>query len=277
MTDFFVPPGHFYSPWPNPAEVEAAMARVDFGTTLAGMKIDDAAMTATWNELLPHMRLAPFPEQKIERFRYYYQNDFYSFGDALVYFGFMASARPRRIVEIGSGFSSALALDAREHLKLETDLIFIEPEPIILRSLLRPNDEEGVTIIQRKVQDVPLDMFRDLEPGDILFIDSSHVAKTGSDVCHELFEIIPILKPGVLIHFHDIFFPFEYPPQWTSKEKRAWNEIYFLRAFLMFNDSFRIMFFNHYFYLRHKELVDSGGTPFGRNSGGALWLTRSAS
>jgi hypothetical protein len=101
---------------------------------------------------------------------------------------------------------------------------------------------------------VPAEIFRSLNENEILFIDSSHVAKTHSDVLHILFDILPLLKKGVLIHFHDILWPFEYPKIWLD-QGRAWNEAYFLRAFLQYNKSFEILYFNSFMEFHHNDFL----------------------
>jgi hypothetical protein len=107
----------------------------------------------------------------------------------------------------------------------------------------------------------------------VLFIDSTHVSKAGSDVNHELFEILPRLKPGVLVHFHDVFWPFEYPEAWTFESRRSWNEIYLLRAFLSGNREYEIVFFNDYFRARHGDAA-AAVPKFAQNPGGGLWLRK---
>jgi hypothetical protein len=124
------------------------------------------------------------------------------------------------------------------------------------------------------VQEVSLSVFEVLRNGDFLFIDSSHVMKTGSDVCQELFEILPRLAPGVFIHFHDMLWPFEYREDWVLRENRSWNELYALRAFLTFNDRFEIVFFNDYFRRFNEPLIQATYPLFLRNSGGSLWLRK---
>ena len=116
----------------------------------------------------------------------------------------------------------------------EIQCTFIEPHPKLLKSLLKQGDLERIEIVPRPLQDVDLELFESLRANDILFIDSTHVAKIGSDVNRIFFEILPALATGVYVHFHDIFYPFEYPREWIY-EGRAWNEAYMLRAFLMYN------------------------------------------
>jgi hypothetical protein len=116
-------------------------------------------------------------------------------------------------------------------------------------------------------------VFEELQKGDMLFIDSTHVAKPGSDVNQIYFDILPRLKRGVIIHIHDVFYPFEYPKSWIL-ETRAWNEDYIVRAFLYNNKDFRMLLFNHFLNLHHQPLLDQLLPLTAKNSGGSLWLEK---
>jgi hypothetical protein len=116
--------------------------------------------------------------------------------------------KPKQIIEVGSGFSSALMLDVN-------DIDFIDPYPHRLYSLLKEADAERHNVIADKVQNIDIGVFQKLKENDILFIDSSHVSKIGSDVNFLMFEVLPNIQSGVLIHFHDIFYNFEYPEYWA--------------------------------------------------------------
>jgi hypothetical protein len=132
-------------------------------------------------------------------------------------------------------------------------------------------DHERVTLVKERAQDVPAARLADLEPGDVLFIDSTHVSKLGSDVNHLFFEVFPLLPPGVLVHIHDIAYPFEYPHEWVM-EGRAWNEAYLLRAFLMDNPRWEVVLWPSLLWLRHPDEMAATlheGTPV---DGGSLWL-----
>lgn len=153
------------------------------------------------------------------------------------------------------------------------DVTFIEPYPALLKSLLKDSDLKKVTLHERRLQDIPLDVFSTLDKNDILFIDSTHVSKIDSDVNYILHEILPSLKSGVYIHFHDIFYPFEYPQDWIEA-KRAWNEQYILRAFLEFNASFEIAFFNTFLEAVHREKILGMFPLAAKNEGGSLWLRK---
>jgi hypothetical protein len=183
--------------------------------------------------------------------------------------------RPRRIIEIGSGFSSACMLDALDAGGIEEcRLHCIDPHPERLLGTLRGADRQRVTIDQQPVQAVSRELFRTLQANDILFIDSTHVLKTGSDVACELFEILPVLEKNVLVHFHDIQYPFEYPEEWAVRRNFSWNEVYALRAFLMYNRDFEILFFNSFFTARQRPKIAASAPGFLRNPGGSLWLRK---
>jgi hypothetical protein len=271
----YAPPGHFYSPVVNTDEARRVVPRdrPAVEISLPDVKIDLAAMESLWDTLVPVLRSTPFPFQKSGANRYYFDNPAFSFADSMMLRAMIIHFDPRRIVEVGSGFSSACTLDTVfDEAKRDCELTFIEPHPELLRDLMRPEDARRVTIISSPVQAVSLDVFRRLQSNDLLFIDSTHVVKTGSDVVHELTTILPNLAPGVIVHFHDVFYPFEYGYEWVVTENRSWNEIYALRAFLAFNSLFEIIFFNDMFGQLRRELIGRTAPDFLRNTGGSIWL-----
>ena len=131
----------------------------------------------------------------------------------------------------------------------------IEPFPQLLESLITDDDRNRITILGDMLQDVPLQTFSSLSAGDFLVIDSTHVSKIDSDVNHIFFNILPSINSGVYIHFHDIYYPFEYPKEWIY-QGRAWNELYILRAFLQYNPAFEIVFFNSMLGTLEKESLE---------------------
>jgi hypothetical protein len=273
----FVPPGHFYSPIVDPVEADRYLTSKEAHPapeSLPGIALDRAAMVRTWQNLLPFLASIPFPGPKGPHLRYYFDNPAYSWGDGSVLHAMLRLHSPKRLIEIGSGWSSACALDTVERsLDGACDLTFIDPYPQLLRDILG-DATSRVHILEMPVQQVRLSVFEALEAGDILFVDSTHVVRTGSDVCFELFEILPRLAPGVLVHIHDMFWPFEYSRQWVVQENRSWNELYAVRAFLSYNDSWRIILFNDYLAKLERPMIERTYPPFLRNSGGALWLQR---
>ena len=271
--------GHFYSPVVDPEALAASGFSVDRDLAeerLLGLSIDPARMLAFWDAHLAAMQAADFPAHESPPRRYFAVNDIYSWGDALVLAAMFDAHRPRRVIEIGSGFSSACMLDLADAMGLETAFTFVEPYADRLKSLLTPADARRCTLHETPVQATDPQLYSALESGDILFIDSTHVSKAGSDVNFELFEILPRLKRGVIVHFHDIFYPFEYPDPWIFQARRSWNEIYILRAFLMFNPAFEVLFFNDYFGRRHADHARRTLPRFLENAGGGLWLRKTA-
>tara|TARA_R110002049_G_scaffold23490_15_gene82697 strand:- start:425 stop:1585 length:1161 start_codon:yes stop_codon:yes gene_type:complete len=267
------PAGHFFSALPS-AQERAQYIRDTSCESVAGIDLRLTEQTALAKAFASYFFDCPLVRFKDESKRYYSDNVSFPFSDAFIFYCFIRRYNPRQIIEIGSGFSSAAALDSLDALgKSDTRCWFIEPYPRLLRSLLRKEDTRH-GILSSAVQEVDLTFFDSLAAGDILFIDSTHVSKISSDVNYEIFDILPRLKPGVLIHIHDIYWPFDYPDEWVQ-EGRAWTESYLVRAFLQFNNDFRILYFNSYL---HPKIRDSLFTPLGvdlgQNDGGSLWLER---
>ena len=270
----YVPYGHFSSPVPSIEDIERAIASAP--ASFSGIDLREDRQLALLEKLSRFYTEIPFPAEKGERFRFAFHNPSYSWGDAIILFCMIRELKPRRILEIGSGHTSALILDTNERFfDGRIDCTFVEPHPELLLSLLRPNEVVQSKVIPRKLQDVNLTLFDTLEAGDILFIDSSHVVKVGSD-CQLLFsEILPRLNPGTLIHFHDVFDRFEYPLNWL-REGRGWNEQYILRAFLQFNSEFTIKLYTAYLMTRHREWFEQHMPNCLRNTGGQIWIERTA-
>lgn len=276
----FVAPGHYYSPIVAPETVAEHLAAVrdrSLGAALPGITLDLEAMQALWGQLAPAMLQAPFRAEKQPGLRYYFDNGAYSWGDGLLLNAMLVHFRPRRIIEVGCGHSSACIRDTMDLVPdWKPNLTSIDPYPDTLRSLLEPGDEGRFTAIDRPVQSVPLETFDRLRQDDMLIIDSTHVLKTGSDVCFELFEVLPRLRPGVLVHIHDMFFPFEYPESWVVDEGRSWNELYAVRAFLQFNPSFEIVFFNDFMRTVAHDAIAATVPNFLVDPGSAMWLRKTA-
>lgn len=157
-------------------------------------------------------------------------NNFFERGDAEIYYQIIRFFKPKKIVEIGSGQSTLIALEAIKKNKLENnslaELICIEPyENNWLENL-------GIEVLRKKIEDVELDLCKNLEANDILFIDSSHIIRPQGDILKEFLEILPVLKPGVIIHIHDIYTPRDYPERWLKKETRFYNEQYLVETML---------------------------------------------
>ena len=270
------PFGHPHSPVVDPAEARkyvrtARGAQID----LPGIRISGKRMQDFWDGAIDFIRTTSFSAEGATDHRFYHPNPSYPYGDALILRAMIGRYRPARVIEVGSGFSSACMLDAAEDAGIEDfSLTCIDPYPGPVLSLLRPSDAKRVRIVNKPVQEVPVDLFLGLRRGDILFIDSTHVLKTGSDVCHELFAILPRLAVGVIAHFHDCQYPFEYPDGWIFDDNRSWNEIYAVRAFLMYNSHFEILFWNGFFARSRRARIAATFPAFLRQPGGGLWIER---
>ncbi len=273
----FFPPGHFYSPVANPAEVSEHFALIDqrpIPESLPEIVLDRDLICQTWSNLLPYLTTMPFTEAGRSGFRYQFDNPAYAWADGSILHGMLRHYRPSRVIEIGSGWSSACMLDTVEqYLDPACELTFIEPYTRLLHELLGV-PKVNVRILEQPVQRVQRELFMSLQANDILLIDSTHVLRTGSDVCYELFEILPCLASGVIVHIHDMFWPFEYPRSWAIDENRSWNELYAVRALLMNNDHWKIIMFNDWFGKFKHELISNTFPSFLRNPGSALWLQR---
>ncbi|MDA7615203.1 class I SAM-dependent methyltransferase [Akkermansiaceae bacterium] len=218
----------------------------------------------------------PYGNAENDELRYSFDQEWFCHSDAIMLYSFLRHFKPGRIIEVGSGYSSAVILDTLENFDTrETQVTFIDPYPDRLQSILRPGDGERVEVLAKKVQDVDLDYFRQLKSGDLLFIDSSHVLKVGSDLHHILFKIVPQLPVGVHLHFHDIFYPFEYPAEWL-KQGRYWNELYILRAFLAGNSQWEVTMFNDFVNKEFGNFLGEKMPACRENFGGSLYLTKVA-
>jgi hypothetical protein len=271
--------GHFYSPVVDPSELQAQKERLwPTNPEILGVDFDDDGHERILRELFPkYIADYDYPErleESPELQQFFTRNSQFSWLDSRALFVLLRAWRPRRMIEVGSGFSTLLSADVNTRfLDSAMELTCIEPYP---RAFLRSAIPGVARVLEQKVQDVPLAEFAALEAGDILFIDSSHVAKTGSDVNFLYFDVLPRLAPGVRIHIHDIFLPHEYLRQWVLEQNRSWNEQYLLRALLMHSTAFRVVFGCSYAFWRFPELVRAalnlpGGHAF---AGGSFWIER---
>ncbi|MGA1826596.1 MAG: class I SAM-dependent methyltransferase [bacterium] len=272
------PPGHYSSPIPNIKKIlkEEDVIFNKRVKVCPGVFLNEEAQLELLDKLAMYYDELPFSDQPDGVRRYYYENRFFSYADAIVLYAIMRHFKPTKIIEVGSGFSSAVMLDTNDlFLGSSLHLTFIEPFTERLNRLIREKDENHCIIVTRFVQEVQRELFDTLNAHDILFIDSSHVIKVGSDLACIVFEILPVLKPGVIIHFHDIFWPFQYPKEWFI-EGRAWNEAYFIRAFLQFNNRFEVLYFNSFMGFHHSRILKNSMPLCLRNTGGSLWLRKIA-
>lgn len=247
---------HYYSPVPEWKDLPEDY--FDRLSTLSGVNIDENTCFETMDhvaESLAEFR-EQFPDEKTDDPRLFHLiNGAYMAVDAHVYYGLIRHHKPKKIIEIGAGnstlLSSAACLTNEKETGEATELIVIEPYPWPLLKKGLPGLTE---LIPKKVQEVDLALFESLGAGDILFIDSSHVLRAGNDVQWEYLEILPRLKPGVMVHVHDVSLPKAYPKVYFETQ-RFWNEQDLLHAFLAFNSRFEVIWPGNFMMINHPDKV----------------------
>ena len=283
----WVPPGHFYSPLPDLEAVRRQPSPIPTGPALPGIDLREPEQWDLLERLAPLYADIPFPREPEPGWRFHFENPMYPYGDAVVLFCLLRHLVPSRVIEVGAGYSTALMVDTADRLlERPLDLTLVEPFPQRVESLLGSPLPPGVRLIRQGLEEVDVGIFEALGPGDVLFVDSTHVAKARSDVLLLFFEVLPRLAPGVHVHVHDVFFPFDYPQEWVL-EGRAWNEAYFLRAFLQHNEAFEIVLFpdmllarDPSWFRRHMPLclevrqAVSAAYPGFTRSAQSIWLRR---
>lgn len=224
--------------------------------------------------------LEQLPVEKQQQRCFYYNNAFFSVGDAEYFYNLLRLYQPARLVEVGGGFSTLLAREALQKNAATTPgyhctHLCIEPyEHAWL-------EESGAEIVRQPVQQVDRQVFAELGRGDILFIDSSHVIRPQGDVVYLYLEILPLLQPGVLVHLHDIFTPMEYPTEWVVGQVRLWNEQYLAEAFLSGNTThFEVIGALHFLARYYTEHLAATCPIYKREHStynvGSFWLRRVA-
>ncbi|MBX3365223.1 MAG: class I SAM-dependent methyltransferase [Phycisphaeraceae bacterium] len=202
---------------------------------------------------------------------FHWVNGMWNNADAIVQYGLMRSRSPKRVIEVGCGWSSVLMAKALSRNEQKTHVTMIEPNP---RDALLKRLPPDWTLKTHMLQRVPLDLFTELEAGDVLFYDGSHVAKAASDVNWFFFRVLPRVNPGVLIHVHDIFFPGEYPEPWIFDRCQTWNEQYLLHAFLMHNEKYRVVIANRMLAALRRDEVERAYKGVRPAIGASFWMMK---
>jgi hypothetical protein len=220
---------------------------------LTGITLQPERYLKLLDELFPYAaEIMDFPLEEKPGSEFWFHNHSYQDLDAVTLYCMLRHFKPRRVMEAGCGFSSRIISIAARKNNAEghpAQCLFIEPYPTdrILR------DRLAGPLLVKKVEEVPLDKFRELESGDFLFVDTSHVIKTQNDCCHEYLEIIPTLQPGVILHVHDIFTPYDYPEEWILRNLFAFNEQYALECLMTGNPSLEILLPLYYLWKDHAD------------------------
>jgi hypothetical protein len=266
-----VTPVHFYQPIPETQSLPQKLW--DHPSELVGIDMNDSVQLDLLRNRFPKFRdeYERFPTKTTgQPSRFYLHNGLFGGTDALVAYCMVRHFQPRLIIEIGGGFSS-LVLGEAAAKNNSSALICIEPFP---QEFLKRDFPRLHSLIEKRVEDVELEFFSQLDSGDILFIDSSHTVKIGGDVNYLFLEVLPRLKPGVIVHVHDIFLPFDYRRDWVMDEFRFWTEQYLLQAFLTFNSEFEVLTANSYLSHYHKEDLKTTFPNSPWWGGGSFWMRR---
>ena len=252
---FHVTPVHFYQPIPDTQSLPETLWSQP--SELVGIDMNDSMQLellrshfTKFRDEYHNLPIEPPPGQKRP----------FCGVDALVAYCMIRHFQPELIIEVGSGLSSLVLGQAAAKNK-NSALICIDPFP---RDFLREGFPGLQSLIEKKVQDIDLEFFSQLGSGDVLFIDSSHTVKIGGDVNYLFLEVLPRLKPGVIVHVHDIFLPFEYRRDWVLDEFRFWTEQYLLQAFLTFNSEFEVLLANSYLSHYHQQDLKAAFPDFPR-------------
>ena len=231
----------------------------DFRDSQIELSEDRALPGIAWNEVgqLKHLEKLTFAAElsgisktKVDPPEFHFNNAGFESGDAEYWYQMIRAVKPRRIIEIGSGNSTLMAIKATRKNK-EEDASYLCQHTCIEPYEMPWLEKTGVTVMRKKVEDVDLSFFSELTAGDILFIDSSHIIKPHGDVLFEYLQLLPTLNQGVIVHVHDIFSPKNYLKQWVEDEVKFWNEQYLLEAFLSHNGSWEIIGALNYLHHHH--------------------------
>ena len=266
-----VTPNHFYQPIPDTRKLPDNLWNKE--TLLTGIEMNDEEQLKLLSAFCSNYKKEYdlFPENKTQiPYQYYINNGLFELADGIILYSMIRHFKPAKIIEIGSGNSTCISAQAilknkKENSSYNCDLTAIEPHP---NETLKSGFPGFTKLIQDEVQNIPVSEFEKLEENDILFIDSSHVLKIGSDVQYEFFEILPKLNKGVLIHVHDIFLPGEYPKGWILRDHVFVNEQYLLQAFLTYNDHFKVIWAGHYMRMKYHDMLKDA---FGRYETDDRW------
>jgi predicted O-methyltransferase YrrM len=255
---FHLTRNHFYEPIPDTRFLNKSIWLVH--SDIPGLDMNPAKQNDFLEKVVPkYISECNFPKNETpSSYEFHFENEFFNALDAEILHCMVRHFKPKRIIEIGSGYSTLVSANAALLNKVKdnitTELECIEPNPN--ETLVK--GFPGLTrITSVPLEKVNLSLFSALEENDILFIDSSHVIKTGNDVIYEYLEIIPRLRTGVLVHLHDIFIPDEYPEKWILDEHKFWTEQYLLQAFLAFNSAFEVIWASSFMALNNKEILEN--------------------
>lgn len=242
---------HYYDPFFSPKDFSQNKKRI-----LPGIDLNLSVQLPLLKELTYSKELKELKINKLDPSIFFWENGSFESGDAEIWYNLIRNKKPKIIIEIGSGYSTLLAIEAIKKNMDDDDMYFCEHiciEPYEFNWL----EGKNIKVIREKVEDVDINIFHNLNANDFLFIDSSHMIKRDGDVLHEYLQILPILNKGVIVHVHDIFTPNDYPYDWATKYLRFWNEQYLFEAFLTGNYEWSTLLSLNYLQHNHFNELQS--------------------
>ena len=278
---FHITRNHFYEPIPDTRELKDELWKKH--SELIGIDMNEEGQLKLLSDFVSKFKneydhLPLNWNKNLEPYEYFINNGAFESVDGEILYCLIRHFKPKKIFEIGSGYSTYLSAQAilknkEEDSNYECELVAIEPYS---NDTLKVGFPGLSKLIPKKVQEVPISEFKRLAENDVLFIDSSHILKIGSNAQYEYLEIKPRLNKGVIVHLHDIFLPAEYPKEWVLKDYRFWNEQYLLQAFLALNDSFEVLWAGSYMHLKHPDKLEASFSSYKRDERwpGSFWIRR---
>ncbi len=268
----------YRSPIPDTRELsDAVFMRT---TDLIGVDMNDGEQLALMNAIADTCKpeYDAFPREATGKpHEFFLENGNFTSIDAEMLYGMVRHFKPNRLVEVGSGYSTLLTAQAllkNEEEGHSCEFLAIEPHP---RDMISGEIPGLTQLAIEKVESISLAEFEVLGRDDILFLDTSHVVRIGGDLQYEFLEILPRLKPGVLVHIHDIFLPSSYPKYWVMEHNRFWNEQYLLQAFMAYNEHFEVLWAGQYMVQNHPNALRKAFKAFDEGYGmgaGSFWIRR---
>lgn len=242
---------HYYEPLFDTRQLRKPLSE---NRNLTGINWNTSEQLEMLNNFNFSAELKDLPLSKTGERSFYLNNGLFESGDAEYWYYLIRYMKPNTIIEVGSGYSTLMAIEATK--KNREELPYYECEHICIEPYERPWLEKlGVAVIRKKVEDVDVSMFNKLSENDILFIDSSHMIRPQGDVLFEYLELLPTLNRGVIVHVHDIFSPRDYPEYMIKNRVLFWNEQYLLEAFITSNDDWKIVGALNYLHHNHYEIL----------------------
>jgi hypothetical protein len=270
---YHITPNHYYYPIPDTQELKETYPNTP---TAWGIDLRPEFQLNLFQEIFPKYskdyNSLPLKTDKPDTFFLY--NDGFCGIDPHVYYSFVRHFNPKTIIEVGSGHSTLLGFQALEGNKSGGKMIVIDPWPRDFIQDFVSTSPPNLEHIPQKVQELEVGFFAQIQENDILFIDSSHVIRTGGDVCFLILNVLPSLPKGVLIHFHDIYLPQDYPKELLLEQHKFFTEQYLLQAYLIENHQVEVIFASHYISLRYGNVVKEAFPNAVWWTGESFWIRK---